>query len=79
MQNCTDFLAFASQMVIAWRLLESAVLADKKLAGATGDDKKYYESKIVDFRVYCSQYLIHNLSIAKTISDFEHDMTMLEI
>ncbi|MFP5385098.1 MAG: acyl-CoA dehydrogenase [Bacteriovoracia bacterium] len=79
LQNCTDFLNFASQMVMAWQLLEAAVLADKKLAGASADDKKFYESKIVDFKVYCSQYLIHNLSIAKTISDFTEDMTTLEI
>jgi alkylation response protein AidB-like acyl-CoA dehydrogenase len=79
LQNCTDFLNFASQMVMAWQLLEAAVLADKKLATASGDDKKFYESKVVDFRVYCSQYLIHNLSIAKTISDFTEDMTTLEI
>jgi alkylation response protein AidB-like acyl-CoA dehydrogenase len=79
LQNCTDFLNFASQMVVAWQLLEAAVLADSKLAGASADDKKYYESKITDFKIYCSQYLIHNLSTAKTISDFQEDMTMLEI
>lgn len=79
LQNCTDFLNFASQMVIAWQLLESAVLADKKMATASPDDKKYYETKVTDFRVYCSQYLTHNLSIAKTISDFTEDMTTLEI
>lgn len=79
LQNCTDFLNFASQMVMAWQLMEAAVLADSKLASASPDDKKFYESKITDFRVYCSQYLIHNLSIGKTISDFTEDMTTLEI
>jgi alkylation response protein AidB-like acyl-CoA dehydrogenase len=79
LQNCTDFLNFASQMVIAWQLLESASLADKKMAGATAEDKKYYESKVTDFKVYCAHYLIHNLSTAKTISDFTEDMTTLEI
>lgn len=79
LQNCTDFLTFASQMVIAWRLLESAVIADKKMASATPADKKFYESKVTDFRVYCSQFLSHNLSIAKSISDFTEDMTTLEI
>jgi hypothetical protein len=79
LQNCTDFLTFASQMVIAWRLLDSAVLSDQKLTTASAEDRKYYESKITDFKVYCSQYLIHNLSIAKTISDFTEDMTTLEI
>jgi alkylation response protein AidB-like acyl-CoA dehydrogenase len=79
LQNCTDFLAFASQMVVAWRLLESAVIADKKITSATPEDKKFYQSKITDFQIYCSQYLIHNLSIAKTILDFNEDMTTLEI
>jgi alkylation response protein AidB-like acyl-CoA dehydrogenase len=79
LQNCTDFLTFASQMVIGWQLLESAVLADKKLPAASSDDRKFYESKVDDFRVYCSHFMIHNLSIAKTISDFTEDLTTLEI
>lgn len=79
LQNCTDFLQFASVLVIGWRLLEAASLADKKLATATGDDKKYYESKVADFRVYCSNYLVHNLATAKTITDFSEDVTALEI
>jgi hypothetical protein len=49
------------------------------MATASAEDKKFYESKVTDFRIYCSHYLIHNLSIAKTISDFTEDMTMLEI
>lgn len=79
LQNCMDFLNFAAQLVVAWRLLESAVIADKKIASASPDDKRYYETKIVDFRVYCSHFLIHNLSTAKTISDFTEDLTKLEI
>src|SRR5690606_5307582 len=31
LQNCTDFLTFASQMVVGWKLLQSAVLADQKV------------------------------------------------
>lgn len=79
LQNCSDFLQFSSQLVMGWRLLEAAVLADQKLAGATGDDKKYYETKITDFRVYCSHFLIHNLSTAKTITDFSEDVTQLSV
>jgi alkylation response protein AidB-like acyl-CoA dehydrogenase len=79
LQNCTDFLTFASQLVIGWQLLESAVLADRKIASADADERKFYESKITDFRVYCSHFLTHNLSIAKTISDFSDDLTTLEI
>jgi alkylation response protein AidB-like acyl-CoA dehydrogenase len=79
LQNCTDFLNFASQMVIAWQLLDQAVLADQKISAASAEDKKYYESKITDFKIYCAHYLIHNLSLAKTITDFSEDLTALEI
>lgn len=79
LQNCTEFLNFVSQIVVAWQLLESAVLADQKMATASGDDKKYYESKVTDFRIYCAHYLVHNLSMAKTMTDFTEDMTSLEI
>lgn len=79
LQNCTDFLHFSSQLVVAWRLLDSAVLADKNLAAANPTDKVYYQSKITDFRVYCAHYLMHNLSIAKTITEFTDDVTALEI
>lgn len=80
LQNCTDFLQFASQLVIAWRLCDSAILADKKMSSATSaDDKKFYESKMTDFRVYCANYLIHNLSTAKTILEFDLDVLALEI
>lgn len=79
LQNCTDFLQFASQMVIGWKLMESAVLADKKMAAASAEDKKYYETKIVDFRIYCAHYLMHNPSLAKTITEFKDDVSTLEI
>lgn len=79
LQNCTDFLNLASQMVVGWQLLVAAQVAAQKVGSATGDDKAYLESKIVDFKIYCSQFLIHNLSIAKTITDFEEDMCTLEI
>jgi alkylation response protein AidB-like acyl-CoA dehydrogenase len=79
LQSCSDFLHFASQMIVAWRLLQSAVMANQKLASASAEDKKFYESKIVDFKVYCVQYLTHNLSVAKSISEFTEDVTTLEI
>lgn len=79
LQNCSDFLQFASQLVMGWRLLEAAVLADSKIEGANADDQKYYRTKVTDFRVYCSHFLIHNLSTAKTITEFSEDVTSLEI
>lgn len=79
LQHCTDFLQFASQLVLAWRLMESAKIAQKKLSSASGDEKKYLESKMVDFKTYCAHYLVHNLSIAKTITDYADDVTALEL
>lgn len=79
LQNCSDFLQFASQLVVGWRLLEAAALADSKIDGASADDQKYYRTKVTDFRVYCSHFLIHNLSTAKTITEFSEDVTTLEI
>ncbi len=79
LQHSTDFLQFASQMVVAWRLMESAKVAQSKLNGASPADKAYYESKMVDFRTYCAHYLVHNLSYAKTITDYQEDVTTLEV
>lgn len=79
LQNCTEFLNLASQLVIAWQLMESALIADSKMASASPEDKKFYATKVDDFRVYCAHYLTHNLSMAKTISDYTEDMTLLEI
>ncbi len=79
LQNCTDFLCFASQMVVAWKLMVSAVLADSKINSASAQDKIYYQTKITDFKVYCAHYLMHNLSISKTITEFTDDVTTLEI
>lgn len=79
LQHCTDFLQFASQMVVAWRLMESAKIAEQKFSGASGDEKVYLESKIVDFKVYCAHYLVHNLSLAKTITDYSEDVMALEL
>lgn len=75
LQSCKDFLDLTSHIVVAWRLMESAMIANKKLAQATGDEKAYLETKIVDFKIYCSQYLVHSIAIAKSITSMEDDMT----
>jgi hypothetical protein len=54
-------------------------ISEQKLSGASGDEKVFLESKIVDFKVYCAHYLVHNLSIAKTITDFSDDVMALEL
>lgn len=79
LQHCTDFLTFASQVVVAWRLGVAATIAEEKLANASGDEKAFLESKIVDFKVYCQHFLSHNLSIAKTITELEEDLAQVVI
>ena len=58
LQNSMDFLNLSAHIVVAWRLMESAWIADEKLSSASSEqEKEYLESKIVDFKIYCSQYL----------------------
>jgi alkylation response protein AidB-like acyl-CoA dehydrogenase len=79
LQHCTDFLKFSSQLVVAWRLGEAAVIAHEKLANAEGEEEIFLKSKVLDFRIYCQQVLVHNIAIAKSINDFEIDLTTIEI
>lgn len=80
LQNCTDFLNVAATIVVAWRLLESAVIAKNKLPNAQGEDeKKYLESKVVDFKIYCAHFLVHSISTAKTITGSLEDITSYEV
>lgn len=77
--HCTDFLQFASCLVVGWRLLDSAIIAQSKLGAAVGEDKKFYESKIADFRIFCSHYLVHNVALAKTMTDHEINLKELSL
>lgn len=80
LQSCKDFLDLAGHIVVAWRLMESALVAQDKLASAgSEEEKKYLESKIVDFKVYCSQYLVHAVSLSKSIVTVEDDYSKLEL
>ena len=80
LSSAYDFLMYCGNIVLAWQLLEHACLAKEMLASAEGDDdKKYYESKIVDFKVFCQQYLVRNLAIAQSILNFDEDLSQLEV
>ena len=52
-------LLFAiAEVVIGWRLLEAARVAQAKLAaGATGDDVAFYQGKLACMRFFCSEVL----------------------
>lgn len=79
LQHSVDFLNFSGNMVVGWLLLDSALLAKERMDGATDEEKVYLNSKIVDFQIFCAHYLIHNLSLAKTITEYEQDLASIEI
>jgi alkylation response protein AidB-like acyl-CoA dehydrogenase len=79
LQSASDFLNVAAHLVVAWRLMESAVIAKDKLDSASGDEKAYLETKIVDFKVYCKTYLVQAISHAKTITTVEEDITSFPV
>jgi hypothetical protein len=76
LQSCKDFLDLSACTVVAWRLMESAKVAKAKLADSSinSDEKAFLETKIVDFKIYCSQYLNGAVSLAKSITSVNEDM-----
>ncbi|MDC1174077.1 acyl-CoA dehydrogenase [Bacteriovoracaceae bacterium] len=77
--SATNFLAFSGNLIVAWRLLESALVAKEKLASSSGDDKAFYQSKIDDFNVFAQHCLTKNSGIAQSILNFEQDLDSLEL
>lgn len=79
LQNCTDFLGLYSHILVAWRLMDSAKIAKAKLDSTSGDERKFLETKIVDFKIYCAHYLTHAIAMAKTITSSLEDITSFDI
>ncbi len=67
LQSCTDFLNLNAHLLAAWRLLVAAKQAQKELE-LDGSDKKFLETKIVDFKIYCSQFLPKAFALADSIA-----------
>jgi alkylation response protein AidB-like acyl-CoA dehydrogenase len=68
--HCTDFLKYAGHLAVAWRLLESALVADRQLkAGQSlqAEEAAYLQSKIQDFRIFCTYYLTENIGLGKVM------------
>lgn len=78
LQSCKDFLDMASHIVVAWRLMESAVIANKKLQAGEGD-QAFLQSKVDDFRIYCAHYLPQATAHAKTIVTFDDDILSYQV
>lgn len=79
LQSCKNFLDLSGHIVVAWRLMESALVAHKKIASAQESEKAFLESKLVDFRVYCTQYLVEALSLSNSIYLAKEDMSQYSI
>jgi hypothetical protein len=80
LQNCMDFLNLSAHIVVAWRLMESAWIADEKMSQANSvQEKEFLESKIVDFKIYCSQYLVQSIALASSITSLDEDITKYKL
>ena len=48
-------------------------------AGASGEQQEFYQSKIVDFEIFCHNYLTANLGLAESILKFKDSYSSLKI
>ena len=67
LQGCTDFLNLNAYLVGAWRLLTAAVVAQKEM-NVDANDREFLNTKIVDFKVYCSQFLPKAFALGECIT-----------
>jgi len=79
LENTSDFLTYCGNLTISWLLLTHALEAQKLLSEGSDEQKGYYLSKIVDFKVFCSHYLVNNTAISQTILNFPEGISKLEI
>ncbi|EQC52244.1 acyl-CoA dehydrogenase C-terminal domain-containing protein [Bacteriovorax sp. DB6_IX] len=64
----------------SWLLLEHACLASEELKNAASeDDKKFYQSKIDDFKVFCQYQLTRNIGLAHSVLNFDEDLTKIRV
>jgi len=78
--HATDFQNYCGNLVISWLLLEHACLASNELKNADNeDDKKFYQSKIDDFKVFCQYQLTRNIGLAHSVLNFEEDLTKIRV
>lgn len=73
LQSAKDFLDLSSHLIVAWRLLVAGHVAADQLAAGTGN-KEFLETKIVDFKIYCSQYLPQVLALSTSILNMDEDI-----
>jgi alkylation response protein AidB-like acyl-CoA dehydrogenase len=59
-------LAAVAELVIGWRLVASAQVAQQKLATATGDDRGFYQGKLATARFFATE-ILPGLTLAKKL------------
>lgn len=77
LQHSSDYLMMCSYLIMSWQLGKSALLAQEKIqmgAYSNEEHKQYYETKIVDFEIYCQHYLVHAQSLATTMNLGKKDL-----
>ncbi len=82
LQSCKDFLDLSGHLIVAWRLMESALISDTRLKKSEfeGDQEKHFlETKIVDFKIYTSQYLPIVSAYKDSITNAKEDMTTFNL
>ena len=55
------------------------VLTKKKIDNAEGDLKKYYQSKMDDFKVFCQYQLTRNIGLGNSVLNFDEDLTKMSV
>jgi len=73
-----DFLNYISRIVVAWLLLEQAILAKEKMM-IEKDGDGYLASKITDYLFYSHQDLAHNAGLYQTICVFREDYQHISV
>jgi len=73
-----DFLNYVSRIVVAWLLLEQAILAKEKMLKEKDGDG-YLASKITDYLFYSHQDLAQNAGLFQTICVFREDYGRLTV
>lgn len=78
--HATDFLNYSGNLVVSWLLLRHACEAIKLMVDCkSADDKKYYQSKIDDFKIFCQYQLTRNIGLANSMLNFEEDLTQMSV
>jgi len=79
LEHSTDFLTYCGNLIVSWILLRHALEAQRLLKDGSDEQKGFYLSKIMDFKVFCAHYLVRNTSISQCVLNFPEGLTKLEI